>query len=277
MRIINKAHSKLEYRVRSLTPKRVCARLKGPTIVANSIPKGGTHLLTRCLMLFPTLSYAGLHYTRGISDVHTIDSYLRKTGKGRFMAAHLWWSEDCARLFRERSIISILMIRDPRDVTISGVLYILNRKEHHLHEYFESLPDMNARINAYICGVDSAHSREGIGLANIRKSFDHYIPWVYEKSSLLTRFEDLIGPKGGGNSDNQRKEIKKMAAHLGESMTDDIIASIAESIFSVRSVTFRKGAMGGWREYYIPQQKKLFKEVAGDLLLKLGYEKSSDW
>ena len=44
-----------------------------------------------------------------------------------------------------------------------------------------------------------------------------------------------------------------------------------------KSHTFRLGKTGGWKEYFTEEHKKLFKDVAGDLLVRLGYEKNDDW
>ncbi|RMF47162.1 MAG: hypothetical protein D6755_05580, partial [Anaerolineae bacterium] len=44
-----------------------------------------------------------------------------------------------------------------------------------------------------------------------------------------------------------------------------------------KSPTFRKGKAGGWREHFTPSIKQLFKDVAGDLLIALGYENDYDW
>ena len=44
-----------------------------------------------------------------------------------------------------------------------------------------------------------------------------------------------------------------------------------------KSHTFRSGKTGSWREYFTKEHKKLFLDVAGDLLIRLGYEKSNDW
>ena len=43
------------------------------------------------------------------------------------------------------------------------------------------------------------------------------------------------------------------------------------------SVTFRKGTTQQWREEFTPEVTKLFKERAGDWLIKMGYEKDNDW
>ena len=41
--------------------------------------------------------------------------------------------------------------------------------------------------------------------------------------------------------------------------------------------TFRKGLIGEWRELFNEEIKNIFKEKAGDLLIKSGYEKDKNW
>lgn len=43
------------------------------------------------------------------------------------------------------------------------------------------------------------------------------------------------------------------------------------------SVRFRKGVAGDWRNVFTERDENIFKEKAGDLLVKLGYEKDSGW
>ena len=39
----------------------------------------------------------------------------------------------------------------------------------------------------------------------------------------------------------------------------------------------RKGVSGDWRNKFTPEHKARFKEIAGDLLIELGYEKDKNW
>ena len=52
---------------------------------------------------------------------------------------------------------------------------------------------------------------------------------------------------------------------------------LKESIQPSRSRTFRSGTAGAWREHFSPEHKRLFLDVAGDLLIRLGYEKNNEW
>jgi hypothetical protein len=52
---------------------------------------------------------------------------------------------------------------------------------------------------------------------------------------------------------------------------------LVEAIQPKKSHTFRSGKTGGWKEYFTEEHKSLFKEMAGDLLVRLGYETTNDW
>ncbi|GAA4268015.1 sulfotransferase domain-containing protein [Hyunsoonleella aestuarii] len=39
----------------------------------------------------------------------------------------------------------------------------------------------------------------------------------------------------------------------------------------------RKGIAGDWKNYFIEQDGKLFHDIAGEMLLKFGYEKNNNW
>ena len=48
-------------------------------------------------------------------------------------------------------------------------------------------------------------------------------------------------------------------------------------LFFGDSVTFHKGQIGAWKTEFTENHKKLFKEIAGQLLIDLGYEKDYNW
>jgi hypothetical protein len=56
-----------------------------------------------------------------------------------------------------------------------------------------------------------------------------------------------------------------------------MLDSVGASIDPGRSPTFRAGKMGEWRTHFTPAHKSMFKEVAGELLVKLGYEDGDNW
>jgi sulfotransferase 6B1 len=44
-----------------------------------------------------------------------------------------------------------------------------------------------------------------------------------------------------------------------------------------KSHTFRSGKKAGWRKEFTAEHRRRFSEIAGDLLIQLGYEPNCDW
>ena len=92
---------------------------------------------------------------------------------------------------------------------------------------------------------------------------------------MCVRYEDLV--------DNRAATLAAMLDAVER--TGYRIAFPREKALSVlngaiqpgRSRTFRSGKAGGWREHFTPEHKRLFLDVAGDLLVQLGYEKNDNW
>ena len=73
-------------------------------------------------------------------------------------------------------------------------------------------------------------------------------------------------------------KIMLFGSYARDEATDESdIDILIEDIEPRKSHTFRSGKTGGWREYFKDEHKQLFKDVAGNLLVELGYEDSNDW
>ena len=245
-----------------------------PPVLSNSIPKAGSNLLLRCLELMP-----GLVYTRVHLDIHTppkqLSRVLRSLHRGEFATAHLPYTPEVAQVLRQQGIASFLMVRDPRDVVVSHIYWVTHKyTAGRLHPYFRDLPDDNARLMASIRGTPPM--KDGFRLEDVGTRFRSYLAWV-DAGSFLLRFEDLIGPAGGGSEERQRETIRRMGDHLGLALDETQITTIAQNLFDPHSPTFRKGRIGDWRQHFTQAHKEAMKEVAGDVLIALGYETNMDW
>jgi hypothetical protein len=56
-----------------------------------------------------------------------------------------------------------------------------------------------------------------------------------------------------------------------------ILEALESSINPSKSPTFRSGKTGEWKKHFTQEHKRIFKNVASDLLIRLGYEKDNDW
>lgn len=267
--------------LRGFTPRRIRARWTGPRVFANSVPKSGTNLLLECLRLFPVLRPGHRHVSMNSNRRPGSNEFERKvprTKRGQYTSGHAFHSDSHAATVEEHGIDVLLMVRDPRDVVTSHFHYVTEKHPgHRLHEHYRSLPDDHARLMASIRGVDGEFTADGDPLEGIGEWMDRFLAWDEEPYTQVVRFEDLIGPRGGGNREAQVEAVRTVAAHLDVDLSDDEVGRIARNVFSTDSSTFRKGLIGDWRNHFEPEHVEAFERAAGDWLVELGYEPDGDW
>lgn len=258
--------------------------LKGmPVLFANSFPKSGTHLLTQALQGFPRLGPAvdsGLPavvtYEGDTGRARTIDEILkdlRRLQPGDIAYGHLHALPEVVNFLRQDGFATYFILRDPRDVVISHVHYVTDLESRHaLHRYYtEELRDFDDRLTVSILGLQGID----FDFPNIRQRFEPFLGWMECPEALILRFEDFIA-----NRICILGKVIDYAVQRGfplEMDTEEAISVLASNINPQRSPTFRSGKAGGWRSQFNPTHKKLFKEISGDLLIRLGYEKNNDW
>jgi sulfotransferase 6B1 len=247
---------KLRYRV---------ANSGAPRVFTVSIPKAGTHLLERALCLHPRL-YRKLLPTvseGNIGRFDGLDGLVAKLRPGQVVASHLRFQPGYPAILESRGARGIFLIRDPHDIVVSQVHYVSKRVDHRHHDVFAGLPDMKARLRLAIAGDPEQH------VSSIGERLDFFAGWL--DACLVVRFEDLVGPKGGGDLDRQMGAVASMYDALSMDVDDTAVASICDRLFSSDSPTFRQGAIGGWRRFFDPELDALFDETVGDRLLAYGY------
>jgi len=94
--------------------------------------------------------------------------------------------------------------------------------------------------------------------------------------SLVIKYENLVGPQGGGDASLQEREIQRIGEHLGLDLTADEVYYVMNSIYG-NSLTFRKGHVGAWKEFFDPPLCEAFKSKFGIDLILMKYETGLDW
>lgn len=245
-------------------------------IFVNSVPKAGTHLLKRCLELLPGVADAGLHVDISQS-VAEMQARLARLAPGQVASGHLVHRPEYVALLRELQPAHLLMLRDPRDVALSLAEYIPRLESHYLRPHFLGL-SADERLMACIAGLaEPRPAWDDVALRDVGAAFRQFTPWLDEPGVRRVRFEDLVGPQGGGALDAQRRVVCELAAELELELHEQQLETVLGGIFHTESPTFREGTVAGWRARYTPEHVRAFKRVAGDLLVELGYEGSSDW
>ncbi|HVD43791.1 MAG TPA: sulfotransferase domain-containing protein, partial [Rubrobacter sp.] len=95
------------------------------------------------------------------------------------------------------------------------------------------------------------------------------------------RYEDLL--------EHPNEEVERLLGFLGvdtdETLVEHCVSSASfEKLSRGRergeedpSSFYRKGVAGDWENYFTEEDRRVFKEEAGELLIRLGYERDLDW
>ncbi len=172
------------------------------------------------------------------------------------------------------------IIRDPRDVVISAYFYHLWTKEEWAH-----IPRKSLKNLSYQEYLNSLNQEEGLiaEMQGISKEvIEEMSCWDYNNPNFFEfKYEDIIR--------NEEKVFYEIFEHynFNEKAIQNCITIAEKFNFKNQSKRnigaikqnshLRSGKIGEWQELFTENHKQQFKELFGDILIKLGYETSNDW
>jgi hypothetical protein len=252
-----------------------------PRVFGNAMPKSGSHLLLQVLQglcqvaPFAYVENQPVRVLTRLGEKRTQQAILTdlySLPRGAIGWGYLPAAPEYRDVLTQPGWVNYFILRDPRDMVISQVYYATEMYEQHrMRAYYLSLPDFNARLKVAIQGVN----QEGAHLPDIRERFDRFLGWLDCPGVLAVKFEALIADREGS--------IHAILDHLEAAgcpiplQRDLAVQKVVEAIQPKKSPTFRKGRSGEWRNLFTDEHKQLFKQVTGDLLTRLGYEKDCEW
>jgi hypothetical protein len=252
-----------------------------PPIFGNSKPKSGSHLLLQILNGFTQIMpyrYVNADPIRTIkkegsrkTDEEILDE-LKAIPRDVIGWGYVEATPENVSLLCQPEHVNYFIYRDPRDMLVSQVFFATDMQEEHgMHEYYNSLPDFGERLKIAITGID----RNGLYMVNVKQRYDGVFQWLAQKNVMCIRFEDLINNRET-TLHAMLDEVEKTGYKI-PTPRQKALSILVEAIQPKKSHTFRAGKTGGWKQYFSDEHKKLFRDVAGDLLINLGYEKNQDW
>ncbi len=252
-----------------------------PILLGISFPKSGTHLLDQVLLGFSKVApfskrlhsfYAEYEGESGIKRApEQAISWLDSLRPRDVASAHLFARPDAIARVCSSAFLPFFIFRDPRDVVVSHVFYVTDLEARHVHhDYYASLPDFDSRLKTSILGRPDA----AIEFPNIAERFEPYLNWLNPLQVLSIHFEDLINDRTATLSRILDHFLARVPLQTNRQL---ILESLESSINPKKSPTFRSGKTGEWEKLFTDEHKKLFKDVAGDLLVRLEYESDTDW
>jgi sulfotransferase 6B1 len=254
---------------------------EAPPVFGNSKPKSGSHLLLQILggftQIMPYL-YVDADPVRTITpngrrrtDEEILDD-LRGIPKGVIGWGYLDATPENASFLTEAGRVNYFIYRDPRDMLVSQVFFATDMHEGHgMHAYYNSLPDFDARLKVAITGID----KDGLKMVSVKQRYEGVFQWLETPGVMCIRFEDLVNNRDATLL-SMLDEVEKTGYKI-PTPREKALSVLVDAIQPKKSHTFRSGKTGGWVNHFSEEHKKLFKEITGDLLVRLGYEENNDW
>ena len=225
-----------------------------PPIVANSIPKSGTHLLIQILGALPGYR----NYSRFIASTPSVSMkkrsdasitrMIRNLAPGEICGAHMHHSESIQQALRDRGAISFFIYRDPRAVFFSEMQYLLTMNRwHRAGRFARKLQSQDDVFDFFINGLPES-SRAGFDWPRYSDRIIPYLGWFEDEASFRCSYEAL-------RSDESRPGIVEQAARFiseratleGNVSHTELTENLNAAVNPKASHTFRKGTKNEWQ------------------------------
>jgi hypothetical protein len=165
----------------------------------------------------------------------------------------------------------LFILRDPRAVVVSLLDFILETRgmprPHFLQADFRT---MNTQVRLDFILEGGTAPLAGVTTQGFATVYRALLRWESDPDCLVVRFEDLVGPQGGGNVERQYATIARIATHLGHRV--DEVAERMAAVFDPASRTFRTGQINGWQSELDAASLAHLNAYCAPLCQAAGYE-----
>lgn len=267
-------------------------------VIANSIPKSGTHLFVRLLDLIG-MTESDLHLSGSLvrfSNKNLLHSYRvwkrrssvgysvdldqpkrkikraaleelvgNKINNNQFSEAHLPYSSDLTEFLTDCAKV-VYITRDPRAIVASHIAHAYKVEGYPLRKIFDQCTE-DEKVRLILDG----YRNKNYVLTPLKNRISDSIEWKNDSRIYHTTFERLIGSNGGGSDNEQLNEVEKILSFLQYDGSGSV-KEIASQIFYKKSETFNKGMIDGWKNLLSNSQIEIVNKSMGSIIMKLGYE-----
>jgi hypothetical protein len=249
--------------------RRYAERYPHKIIFIAGLPKSGTTWLANMFASVPGYRLGSPSHVRLKDHNLRQDTFREFDRRLVIVRMHTPPSQENISTLKQEGIRYCVLYRDLRDVAISWFYYVKNEQEHFLHNTVKDM-SLNEGIEFF------AENRLG-----------GYASWIRgwrenrdRLNSIEITYEALL--------QDTRTVFAELARFFSIKLSDRLLDKIVR-VHSFRSQAgrdrgeeditsfLRKGIEGDWKNHFSETHKQRFKEIAGDLLIELGYEKDYRW
>jgi len=198
--------------------------------------------------------------------------------------------EEISRVYPEARVIHIM--RDGRDQAVSMLHHVWNRStdqggvqslkpgEFERREVYREDPQKLMETGEGMFTEERLRDAARSWKARVGKTAKDG-PILLGSNYAEVRYEDLL--------ERPHEEVRRLVGFLGadtgEKAVERAVSSASfEKLSKGRergqedtSSFYRKGVSGDWKNHFTERDKEIYKEEAGELLIRLGYEKDDGW
>lgn len=185
----------------------------------------------------------------------------------------------------------VVLMRDPRDVINSYFWHLVGDDERYKKEKMDEIILDVIKGSTRFVWSDLPYA---LNWPSAKTIVDSYVAAEESPNMFPIRFEDLH--KDEVSAYRNLLKALKLYPHPFVDFSDEKLKEIAylgsfeyqtqgrrkrgennKNRLKNEDNSCRKGVVGDWRSSFTPEAVKLFKELTGDGLVKLGYEKDTNW
>ncbi len=236
------------------------------------LPKSGTTWMSNLLGMIPGYYERTLYDPSRMMKFHDISSMVFELVPHyahSVIKLHTKYSSQNFAVIQRFLDKFIVMYRDLRDMTVSRYFHVLNEESHRHHHLYQEmsqedgiLHSMNIVRHDFVSWVKDWHE----------------MALAHPDAIIEVRYEEMNADVRG----TMNKVLKFFNIPVGTSLLDQMAATQLKTPMNLMESlshgdTKRKGIVGDWRNLFTQNHKDYFKEVAGQLLIDLGYERDMHW
>jgi len=242
-----------------------------------TVPKSGTNLLSKLIYLIfgqdpiPVGNFFSSEMGHAIARTsqRNYDRYLNLSFRNNpCIRSHFNFSAQAKKFIQKNPEHKVLLlVRDLRDVCVSTA--------HYRGDIEERLGRPLTTEEKLTWVITNGAGEDEDSIWNCAHHAREAISWTLQPNTLLIRFEDLCGPRGGSSLEAQKETISSVSQFFGVELTDEEIEFVSENLWGrssgYKAWTFRKGRVGGWQDEFSPENLEMFNKKLGDQQQQLGY------